>query len=419
VITGGTNLNHLFDFAQASTTDPSVPPGNLAVMYFAQPEPSQPTGTFPQGQESLATPFPNSAAPNMGPNPMVQLGANDVDLTNFIASQVPPTAAGFVNVYSIRLYTNSAAGNGTLGTGQYWDIDISVDPTAGTWEEVYPTQGSTGFTTTTGLTVSPQTKAAQGSPVTLTAQTAASDLTQPAGSVQFFQDGQSLGSSDVNSSGVATLTTSSLLPSAPAGTQLSATFTPTNTSYASSSGSAAYEVDPVPTTPTLSGPHQVGAKETCTEPGQLDFGVVASFTWKINNTTTIGTGHTLTVPGSAYKQSLTCTVSEHDGTGPTTSATSTPVTVILGAPLKATKRPTLSGTHRVGRIETVHAGTWSQKNARFTYQWLLNGRVIRGATHTTLRLTRTMRGKKISCRVTAHLAGFANGVATTASVRVS
>lgn len=175
-------------------------------------------------------------------------------------------------------------------------------------------------------------------------------------------------------------------------------------------------MDPVANVPTISGPHQAGQRETCTD-GMLDFAVVPSYTWLANGVS-IGTGPSLTVPGTAYKKALACRVTVHDGTGPASAPmTSTSVTVILGKALKPTRRPFLSGLHKVGRLETVHPGTWP-RGARFTYQWLINGRVIRGATRTTLRLVASERGKKLSCRVTAHLFGFRNGVATTASVTV-
>ena len=421
-VTSGSDLTHLFDFAEASTTDALM--GTKATLLFAAPVPNQPTGNYTTAIVSQSTTFPNASAPpplNTSPNPVVTVATGDANLEAFIQANAQQTAPNFANVYQLRLVTSGAGGVGSIGAGTYWTADVLVNPTTGTWQEIYPQQGSTTATTTTTLAASPSGSAQQGSPVTLTATEVASDSTHPAGTVDFTQDGSDLGSAPVDSSGVATLMTSALLPSAPNGTQLQAKFTPTNTSQYTPSMSAnlAYTVNPVAVTPTLSGPHQVGAKETCTEgTGPLDFGVTASYTWLANGVS-IGTGRTLVVPASAYKKALKCTVSVHDGTGPSSSATSTSVTVIIGAALRNTKRPTLSGLHRVGRLETVHPGTWSKKGATFTYQWLLNGRVIRGATHTTLRLTRAERGKKISCRVTAHLFGYRNGVATTAAVRVT
>jgi hypothetical protein len=278
------------------------------------------------------------------------------------------------------------------------------------------------------LSASPQTSAQQNAPVTLTATVVASDSTHPAGSVQFaYVVGGSTFSLGApvpvdTTTGVATLTTSALLPSPPSGPNaqsLTATFTATNSSTYTPSTSAplSYTVNPVAATPTISGAHQVGKTETCSE-GSLDFGVTATYAW-FANTTKVGSGATFTVPASAYNKLLTCQASVSDGGGQANTATSASVKVSLGAALRAIKKPTLSGPHKVGKTETVHAGTWSQKGAKFTYQWLLNGKVIKHATKSTFKPTKADRHKKLSCRVTAHLTGFANGSATTSSVKVS
>jgi Bacterial Ig-like domain (group 3) len=421
VVTSGTDLTHLFDYLEASTTDPTA--GTRAEYQFAQPIPSTPTGNFPVSTLSLATSFPNASAPaplNTSPNPVDTLSATDGNLANFIASVTPQTAAGYANMFQIRLLTTGPGGVGTANNGgQYWDADVLVSGTS--WQEVYPSQGTTTATTTTALAASPATTAQQGASVTLTATVTASDSTHPAGTVQFMQDGFNVGSPVAVSTtdGTASLGTTALLPSAPGGTALTAAFTPTdNSSYTGSTSSPLdYTVDPIANVPTIAGPHQAGQRETCTD-GMLDFGVVASYTWLANGAK-IGTGASFTVPGTAYKKALACQATVHDGAGPvSTPMTSTSVTVILGKALKPSKKPTLSGAHKVGKLETVHAGTWP-RGAKFTYQWLLNGKVIKHATRSTLRLIRSERGKRISCRVTAHLTGFANGSSTTSSVKVS
>jgi hypothetical protein len=241
VVTGGSNLSHLFDYAEASTTDPSSPAGNKAVIYFAQPEPNTATGAFPQAQASSAVLFPNSTAPYTGANPLATLASTDGNLANFIASQTAPTATGYVNVYQIRLYTTSASQTGTLGAGTYWDVDISVNPSAGTWTQIYP---NVVTKTTTSLSATPS-PANSGQTVTLTA----TESPATAGSVEFENGGTEIGTGSVavNSGGVATLTTSF----AAAGTEnLSAVFTPTDTTdFGGSTGTATLTVNP-PATPT-------------------------------------------------------------------------------------------------------------------------------------------------------------------------
>jgi hypothetical protein len=356
----------------------------------------------------------------------------DGNLQVFINATTPQTAAGYANVFQVRMFTSGPGGVGTTNTtDQWWDADIVVDPATHTWQEEYPSQGAAAVSTMTSLSALPAGSANQGAPVSLTATVAATDSTQAAGSVQFFDKVDGVTSpignpvavsyaSSTATTGTATFSTSALLPSSPNGYSLTATFTPENTSSYSPSTSAgvSYTVDPVATKPTISGKHQVGQPETCSE-GSLDFGVTASYTWFANTTTKVGTGAKLTVPASAFNKQLTCTASVSDGSGPASSATSSPVKVLLGAALKATKKPSLSGPHKVGKTETVHAGTWSQKRVKFTYQWLLNGKVIKHATKSTFKPTKGDRHKKLSCRVTAHLAGFANGSATTSSVKVS
>jgi hypothetical protein len=240
VVTGGSNLNHLFDYAEASTTDATG--GLKASLIFANPQPSTPTGSFFSASDGeLAAAFPNSAAPaplNTTPNPVMTVGASGANLTNFIASATPNTVAGFQNVYQIRVVTSGAGGVGT-GTSHYWEDDISVNPSAGTWTTVFP--GVVAATSTT-LTASPSPALTTDS-VTLTA----TETPATAGSVDFKDGATDLGSSTVNGSGVATLTHTF----ATSGSQsLTATFAPTDTAdFSGSTGSATLQVN-VPSTPT-------------------------------------------------------------------------------------------------------------------------------------------------------------------------
>jgi hypothetical protein len=337
-------------------------------------------------------------------------------------------------------FWNGATQVGTTQTVSGGTASVTTTPATGTTDYTAiftPTVGSADIgstgslsylvgtgpaTTTTTLTASPASPVQQGSSVTLTATEVASDSTNPAGSVQFFDGTSSLGSQAVNGSGVATLVTTKLPPTAPAGSSLTATFTPTNTSGYSGSTSmpVTYAVNPVAAKPTITGPHQAGKTESCSE-GSVSSGVAVSYTWLASGKK-IGTGAHLVVPGTAYKKALACEASVSDGGGPVSSATSASVTVSRGGALKATKKPSLSGAHKVGKTERVNAGKWADPGASgvsFTYQWLLNGKVIKHATKSSLKLTRGDKGKKISCRVTAHAAGFANGSATTSSVKVS
>ena len=294
---GGNNLSHLFDFVLASGADTTG--GTKATLTFAAPTPGAPTGNWFNALGSAATAFPSATAPGTlksNPNPLVTLSATDANLATFIQSATAQTQAGYANVFQLRVSTSGPGGVGT-GTTSYWDADVMVNTTAGTWQETYPDTGPSAQATTTEVSASPPGSAQQNASVTLTATEAAADSSHPGGMVQFLQDGFDVGAAvAVDSSGVASLSTTSLLPSAPGGTDITATFTPADGADFNGSTSLplAYTVNPVAVVPVISGPHQVGQKETCGE-GMLDFGVVASYTWLANG-----------APPSAPARALSC-----------------------------------------------------------------------------------------------------------------
>ncbi len=65
-------------------------------------------------------------------------------------------------------------------------------------------------------------------------------------------------------------------------------------------------------------------------------------------------------------------------------------------------RPKVTGTSRVGRTLTCGAGKWKAAPApTFTYGWRIGGKVSKTQKKSKLRLTNAMRGKSVSCVVTA------------------
>ncbi len=56
----------------------------------------------------------------------------------------------------------------------------------------------------------------------------------------------------------------------------------------------------------------------------------------------------------------------------------------------------------------VSPGDWGVKKVRFSYQWLRNGKPIKGATKASYKLQRADAGKKISVRVTGSKPGYKN-----------
>ncbi|MDN4613748.1 hypothetical protein P5G50_04710 [Leifsonia sp. F6_8S_P_1B] len=120
----------------------------------------------------------------------------------------------------------------------------------------------------------------------------------------------------------------------------------------------------------------------------------------------------------------------------------TKVTIKLGHPvLTATKQPSISGKPVVGSTLTAKQGTWTAQGASFAYRWLRDGRPIEvpaapaasgasalaavvaqpaaAATGATYTPTAADAGHAISVRVTASLAGYDDGTATSAAVRIA
>lgn len=78
------------------------------------------------------------------------------------------------------------------------------------------------------------------------------------------------------------------------------------------------------------------------------------------------------------------------------------------------KLPTMVG---VGETVAVTAGRWSQ-TVKFSYQWLVDGRPVKGATKTTYKLPTTAMGKQLSVVETAKFSDGKSMFANSASRKV-
>lgn len=87
---------------------------------------------------------------------------------------------------------------------------------------------------------------------------------------------------------------------------------------------------------------------------------------------------------------------------------------VLGA-LQA-PRPTIRGVAKVAVRLTVRTGRWTP-GTRLRFQWLANGKPVRGATRSAYVVGRALRGKRLSVRVTGTRAGYAPATVTSARTR--
>ena len=96
--------------------------------------------------------------------------------------------------------------------------------------------------------------------------------------------------------------------------------------------------------------------------------------------------------------------------------------VVVGKALFRTSRPKLRGTPRAGRVLSVKIKGWkpkpAKKSVKVRYQWLKNGKLIKGAKKATYRLRAKDRGKKIAVRVTTKKKGYEKASRTSKKVKV-
>ncbi len=157
--------------------------------------------------------------------------------------------------------------------------------------------------------------------------------------------------------------------------------------------------------PTLSGTHVVGGTLTCTI--SYNKGATVFYKWLRNGSLiTWGTG-TYHPTITDYAHGVSCQSFARNGAGDSVTSTSAALYIEPGT-LKDTVRPTMTGSRKVGYTLYAHVGTWTPTPTTYTYEWVLNGRAIRGGVHSSLKLTSSTRGGHIYLIVTVSKVGYAS-----------
>ncbi|MFC8127107.1 Tat pathway signal protein [Streptomyces sp. NPDC057302] len=167
------------------------------------------------------------------------------------------------------------------------------------------------------------------------------------------------------------------------------------------------------TAPKVTGTAAVGSKVTA-DPGSWTAAPTSyTYQWKADGAAIAdATASTYKIPAAHLNKKLSVTVTAHKAGHEDATATSSTVTVAKGAAPKASAKPTISGTAKVGKILKAAQGTWSPAPSSYTYQWYANGTKITGATKSSLTLKSAQRSKKITVKVTAHRPAHHNGTST-------
>ncbi|MFE6939498.1 Ig-like domain-containing protein [Streptomyces chartreusis] len=320
------------------------------------------------------------------------------------------STAGFTTLQGRYDFTLTC--RGAFGSATYGDFTAPIWFTSDTaYQNTAPVTA-----TTTKLAASPAGPVVQGTSVKLTATVSPSAA---AGTVRFLDGTTQIGGAVTVSGGVATRTTSSLA----VGTHsLKAQFVPADPALYGGSTSAAlsYTVKIKPPAVTsaakVTGTVRVGSTVTCS----VTFSGASSvaYSWLRDGTVLSGaTGRTRALGAADRAHKIACRAKATNSTGSTTS-TSPSVTVALGPALKNGTKPSFTGTRKVGYKQTAKPGTWTPAAQSYGYVWKRDGRAITGATRSTYTPTSADRGHLLSLTVTAKRAGFADGTATSAAVRI-
>lgn len=170
--------------------------------------------------------------------------------------------------------------------------------------------------------------------------------------------------------------------------------------------------------PKITGTAKVGAKVTAGTGSWSAAPSSYTYQWKADGKAISGaTASTYTIAAAQLGKKLTVTVTAAKSGWTGGTGTSPAATVARGAAPKSTKSPVISGTSKVGKTLKTSTGSWSPTATSYGYQWYANGKVISGATKSSLVLKSAQKGKKITVKVVAHRTGHADGSAVSKATK--
>jgi len=166
------------------------------------------------------------------------------------------------------------------------------------------------------------------------------------------------------------------------------------------------EPDPAPapyvsSTPQISGKVAVGSTLTA-KPGSWTSGSTFTYRWyangkAISKATTSTLKLTKAVKGKRISVRVVGKKAGYTAVAKTSAKTPRVATAAT---------PKISGSKQVGKTLRVVRGTWTP-GTKFSYQWLADGKPITKAKKSTLKITKSLKPKKITVTVTGKKAGYA------------
>jgi hypothetical protein len=167
-------------------------------------------------------------------------------------------------------------------------------------------------------------------------------------------------------------------------------------------------------TPTITGTPTIGESLTAVT-GTWDSGVALTYQWTAGGTDVAGaTSSTYApVPADIGKMITVKVTGTKTGYAPATKE-SAPTGAVAAGTLSSTSTPTISGTAKYGETLMAVAGTWDA-GTTFTYQWLVGGNPVAGATSLGYVLQVGDVGKAVTVAVTGTKPGYTTVTWTSAA----
>ncbi|MEU8237369.1 hypothetical protein AB0C07_03900 [Actinoplanes missouriensis] len=171
--------------------------------------------------------------------------------------------------------------------------------------------------------------------------------------------------------------------------------------------------------PAISGTVRVGSTVKAVTGTWSPAATAHAYQWSVNGVAIKGaTGSTYLISASQRGKRLSVTVTAKRANRLNSPAVSAGVSVGWGVAPAAKTKPSITGTVKAGKTVKVKVGVWSPSATSYRYEWRLNGKVIKGATASSLKIKSAWKGKKLTVVVTARRAGHYDGKATSAALKI-
>jgi hypothetical protein len=189
------------------------------------------------------------------------------------------------------------------------------------------------------------------------------------------------------------------------------------------SGMIAYAPPVIYTAPSVSGVvARVGNRLPCSGATYSPNVNSVAFGWFLGGKLTAVKTASYLLSSSDVGKRAVCRISATDGFTTVTATSAASAVVALGlAPhiISARYSPTVVGTVKTSKTVKANVGRWTAPvPTAYGYQWLRDGKAIKGATKSTFKIPASMKGHKLSVRITASKVGYAKGIKISAAYKV-